>query len=79
MGMGKIAQGHGNALPHPKMNTERPVTLREQGGASVLTGNNIKSIRKAYGETLRLKRKPQRPEKWDGKTGGRCLQAILEV
>jgi len=62
-----------------RWNTERPVTLREHGGASVLTGNNIESIRKAYQETLRLKRKPQRPEKWDGKTAGRCLQAILEV
>ena len=49
-----------------RWNTERPVTLREHGGASVLTGNNIESIRKAYQETLRLKRKPQRPEKWDG-------------
>ena len=62
-----------------RWNTERPVTLREHGGASVLVGNKIESIRKAYQETLQLKRKPQRPEKWDGKTAGRCLQAILEV
>ncbi|NTV24359.1 MAG: UDP-N-acetyl glucosamine 2-epimerase, partial [Nanoarchaeota archaeon] len=31
-----------------RFNTERPVTLREYGGASVLTGNNIDRIRAEY-------------------------------
>jgi len=60
-----------------RWNTERPITLREHGGASVLVGNNVDRIRKEYNDTLSLKRSPQRPELWDGKTAGRCLQAIL--
>jgi len=31
-----------------RWNTERPVTLREHGGVSVLTGNNIDRIRREY-------------------------------
>ena len=61
-----------------RWNTERPVTLREHGGASVLVGNNIERIQKEYQDTLRLERKPQRPELWDGNTAGRCLEAIVE-
>lgn len=61
-----------------RWNTERPVTLREHGGASVLVGNNIARIREAFENTLRLNRKPVRPELWDGKTADRCLQAILK-
>lgn len=61
-----------------RWNTERPVTLREHGGASVLVGNNIERIRKEYRETLNLNRKPVRPELWDGKTAERCLTVILE-
>jgi len=61
-----------------RWNTERPVTLREHGGASVLVGNNIERISKEYRDTLRLERKPQRPEPWDGNTAGRCLKAIVE-
>jgi len=60
-----------------RWNTERPITLREHGGASVLVGNNINRIRKEYKETLLLNRKPERPELWDGQTAQRCLQAIL--
>ena len=54
------------------------LTLREHGGASVLVGNNVERIRKEYHSTLALKRKPQRPELWDGKTADRCVKAILE-
>lgn len=60
-----------------RWNTERPITLREHGGAAVLVGNNIERIRKEYHSTLKLNRKPERPELWDGKTAERCLQAIL--
>ena len=35
-----------------RWNTERPITLRKYGGASVLVGNEIEKIRKAYHETL---------------------------
>ena len=61
-----------------RWNTERPVTLREFGGASVLVGNNIDRIRKEYNIAVSQQRKPIRPELWDGKTAERCLQAILK-
>jgi UDP-N-acetylglucosamine 2-epimerase (non-hydrolysing) len=60
-----------------RWNTERPITLREYGGASVLVGNNVERIRKEYRNTFKLDRKPTRPELWDGKTAGRCLEAIV--
>ena len=60
-----------------RWNTERPITLREHGGASVLVGNNIERITKEYRDTLKLKRTPTRPELWDGKTADRCLRAII--
>ncbi len=60
-----------------RWNTERPITLREHGGASVLVGNNVERIRKEYLDTLKLTRKPQRPELWDGKTAMRCVEAIV--
>jgi UDP-N-acetylglucosamine 2-epimerase (non-hydrolysing) len=61
-----------------RWNTERPVTLREHGGASVLVGNNVKRIREEYEEVLKMKRKETRPPLWDGNTAQRCLQEILK-
>jgi UDP-N-acetylglucosamine 2-epimerase (non-hydrolysing) len=61
-----------------RWNTERPVTLREHGGASVLVGNNIKLIRDEYLTAMKKTRKPVRPELWDGHTAERCLKAIIE-
>ncbi len=61
-----------------RWNTERPVTLKEHGGASVLVGNNISRIREEYNIALNVGRVPQRPEKWDGQTAGRCVKAILD-
>lgn len=61
-----------------RWNTERPVTLREHGGASVLVGNNVNRIREEYKNTLLSERRPVRPELWDGKAAERCLKAILE-
>jgi UDP-N-acetylglucosamine 2-epimerase (non-hydrolysing) len=60
-----------------RWNTERPVTLREHGGASVLVGNNVDRIREEYKNTLSSERRPVRPELWDGRTAERCLMAIL--
>ena len=62
-----------------RWNTERPVTLREHGGASVLVGNNIERIRKEYHQTMGAPRQPVRPPLWDGKTAGRCVEAIVET
>ena len=60
-----------------RWNTERPITLKEHGGASVLVGNNIKRIREEYLNNLKENRKPHRPELWDGHTAERCLDAII--
>lgn len=60
-----------------RWNTERPVTLAEHKGASLLVGNNIDSIRKAYSTAMAMGRRPHRPELWDGHTAERCLDAIL--
>jgi UDP-N-acetylglucosamine 2-epimerase (non-hydrolysing) len=61
-----------------RRNTERPVTLRENGGVSVLVGNDIECIRKEYHIGISKEKRPIRPEFWDGRTAERCLQAILK-
>ncbi|GHA46092.1 UDP-N-acetylglucosamine 2-epimerase (non-hydrolyzing) [Salinimicrobium marinum] len=60
-----------------RWNTERPITLKEHGGASVLVGNHIQKIREEYLKTLTSEKKVVVPELWDGKTAQRCLDAIL--
>jgi len=62
-----------------RWNTERPITLMEHGGASVLVGNNVERIRKEYRSALEKTRNPVRPELWDGKTAQRCLEAIIQA
>jgi len=62
-----------------RWNTERPVTLMENGGASVLVGNNVERIREEYHKALVKERKAVRPELWDGKTAERCLEAIIKA
>lgn len=62
-----------------RWNTERPVTLKKHGGASVLVGNNVDKIRNEYRYTINSETKPIRPELWDGKTAARCIQAILDA
>jgi UDP-N-acetylglucosamine 2-epimerase (non-hydrolysing) len=62
-----------------RWNTERPVTLRENGGASVLVGNNIERIRSEYYHTLTLERNPSRPELWDGNTANRIVEIIMKM
>jgi len=61
-----------------RWNTERPVTLREHGGVSVLVGNKVNNIRAEFLSALHKPRMPVRPELWDGRTAERCLKAILE-
>lgn len=60
-----------------RWNTERPVTLLEHGGASVLVGNNIKLICDEYRIAMKKKRNPVRPALWDGHAAERCLEEIL--
>lgn len=59
-------------------NTERPITLREHGGASVLVGNDVNRIRTEFRSALAIGRNPVRPELWDGHAAPRCLRAILD-
>lgn len=61
-----------------RWNTERPVTLQEHGGASVLVGNDVGRIRDAYHDIVHVQRKPIRPDLWDGNTARRIVQAILD-
>ena len=60
-----------------RWNTERPITLQENGGVSVLVGNNISRIKEEYIRTLGRSVTPQSPELWDGRTAERCVNAIL--
>jgi UDP-N-acetylglucosamine 2-epimerase (non-hydrolysing) len=60
-----------------RWNTERPVTLTQYGGASVLVGNNVERIRDEYRIAISKKRNPQTPPLWDGFTAKRCLEAII--
>ena len=60
-----------------RWNTERPVTLREHGGASVLVGNDIAKIKAEYENILSQKRNPVRPELWDGQTAERIVNNIV--
>jgi len=57
-----------------RWNTERPVTLRENGGASVLVGNNVNRIREEFLNTLATDSLPARPELWDGHTADRIVE-----
>ena len=60
--------------------TERPITLLENGGVSVLVGNDTDLLLKEFRNELNNpKIKPVIPELWDGNTGYRCLQAILDA
>jgi UDP-N-acetylglucosamine 2-epimerase (non-hydrolysing) len=60
-----------------RWNTERPITLKEYGGASVLVGNNIQRLDEEFKAALAMNRTPKRPELWDGYTAERILQAFI--
>lgn len=60
-------------------NTERPVTLRENGGVCVLAGNQVSRIRDRYSEQLSIPRLSSRPPLWDGRTSQRIVEVLVEL
>ena len=62
-----------------RWNTERPITLKENGGASVLVGNNVARLRQEFNLIMQENTSPSRPEMWDGHTAMRCVEAIVNA
>ena len=62
-----------------RWNTERPITLMENGGASILVGNAVEKIRGAYRAQIDAPRHAMRPELWDGHTAERIAEIIVEI
>ncbi len=60
-----------------RWNTERPITLMENGGASILVGNAIEKIRDAYHSQINAARRAMRPELWDGHTAERIAETLV--
>jgi UDP-N-acetylglucosamine 2-epimerase (non-hydrolysing) len=58
-------------------NTERPATLVENGGTCLLTGNDEIKMNDAFDYFLSENIGSVIPEKWDGKTAERCVEAIV--
>ena len=60
-----------------RYNTERPITLYENGGVSILTGNDIVDIKNNLNKILGKNIVSSRPKYWDGATAARCLKEII--
>ena len=60
-----------------RSNTERPITLEQNGGTVNLIDEELKKLDSVYMNLINKKRKPTAPEKWDGKSAQRCLDEIL--
>jgi UDP-N-acetylglucosamine 2-epimerase (non-hydrolysing) len=58
--------------------TERPITLRNNGGTSVLVGNDINLLLKEYKTALNEQRNPKRPPLWDGFAAERSVKALID-
>ena len=59
-------------------NTERPITLEENGGTNVLVGSDIGQLRKAFHRKLHEVRKPCNVELWDGHAAPRIAHRIVQ-
>lgn len=62
-----------------RWNTERPVTLRENGGVSVLVGNSVEKIRAEFREAATQPRAEHRPPLWDGHTAERIVDCFRQL
>ncbi len=59
-----------------RQNTERPVTLLENGGASILTGPDTDQIALAFERFNTVETHPHAPPLWDGHTAERIVETF---
>ena len=62
-----------------RWNTERPVTLVEHGGLSVLVGNDVQRLRAEFRDAAARARVEHRPALWDGHTAERIVACFREL
>jgi len=60
-----------------RWNTERPITLVENGGTNRLAGNDPALIRRGFRDALAKPCEPARPALWDGHAATRIVTEIL--
>jgi UDP-N-acetylglucosamine 2-epimerase (non-hydrolysing) len=58
-------------------NTERPITLKENGGTGYIVNNNFDLLKTKLLEIYHHPKNGVRPKYWDGNVAKRCLDAIL--
>ena len=56
--------------------TERPVTLRENGGTAELAGSDVGRIRRLFAAMKDAPRRESRPPLWDGHTAERIVEVF---
>jgi len=62
-----------------RSNTERPITLEENGGVNVLVGNDVNRLRQVFAAKRNQPRRVCQPPLWDGHTAERIVQAMVNT